>query len=253
MAVDRDSPVPLWSQVLEDLRSRLDRGEFVDDFPTDVRLRDHYQVSRQTVREALRRLQHEGLIDRARGRGTFVRQRPVEQQMGTLYSLYRSAEEQGFDQRSEVRYLETRRDAEAAGMLGCDPAEPLVYLERLRLIDDRPVVLDCSWLPARLASPLLDADFTHTALYKEMDVRCGLRPDSGWEQVSPVVPTIEQRGLLGLKARTPAYCIERMACQGRMRVEWRHGVIRADRFRFVARWGEGRLDAAFEPPATGRF
>ncbi len=250
--MDRDSPVPLWSQVLEDLRSRLGRGEFVDEFPTDIQLRDHYQVSRQTVREALRRLQHQGLIERGRGRGTFVRPRPIEQQLGTLYSLYRSAEEQGFDQRSLVRYLETRRDPEAAAMLGCDTAEPLVYLERLRLIDSRPVVLDCSWLPARLASPLLDADFTHTALYKEMELRCGLRPDSGWEQVSPLLPSVEQRELLGLKAHTPAYCIERLACQGPMRVEWRHGVIRADRFRFVARWGDGRVDAAFEAPPTSR-
>ena len=252
VGVDRDSAVPLWSQVLEDLRSRLSDGEFANEFPTDAKLREHYQVSRQTVREALRRLQTEGLIERGRGRGTFVRQRPIEQQMGTLYSLFRSAEEQGFDQRSVVRFLETRRDAEAAGMLGCDPGEPLVYLERLRLIDGNPVVLDCSWLPARMASSLLDADFTHTALYKEMELRCGLRPDSGWEQVSPLLPTPEQRELLGLKPRTPAYCIERLACQGRMRVEWRHGVIRADRFRFVARWGDGRVDAAFEPPAVGR-
>lgn len=250
--MDRSSPVPLWNQVLEDLRIRLDRGEFVDDFPTDLQLRDEYEVSRQTVREALRRLQGEGLIERGRGRGTFIRQRPIEQQLGTLYSLYRSAEEQGFVQHSSVRYLETRRDAEAAGMLDCDPKEPLVYLERLRLIDGRPVVLDCSWLPAKLASPLLGADFTHTALYKEMELRCGLRPDSGWERVSPVLPTPEQRDLLGLKPRTPAYCIERLACQGRMRVEWRHGVIRADRFRFVARWGDGRVDAAFEPPTTRR-
>ena len=250
MGVDRNSPVPLWNQVLEDLRLRLDKGDFVDEFPTDVQLRDQYQVSRQTVREALRRLQDEGLIERGRGRGTFVRPRPIEQQLGTLYSLYRSAEEQGFVQHSTVRSLETRRDAEAAAMLDCDPTEPLVYLERLRLIDGRPVVLDCSWLPAKLASPLLGADFSHTALYKEMELRCGLRPDSGWERVSPVLPTPEQRDLLGLKPRTPAYCIERLACQGRMRVEWRHGVIRADRFMFVARWGDGRVDAAFEPPSA---
>ncbi|MHB8504818.1 MAG: GntR family transcriptional regulator [Acidimicrobiales bacterium] len=239
--------------MLEDLRARLSASEFVEEFPSDVELTSQYGVSRQTVREALRRLQAEGVIERGRGRGTFVRQRPVEQQLGTLYSLYRSAEEQGFVQESVVRFLELRRDAEASAMLGCDAAESLVYLERVRLIDRRPVVLDCSWLPARLASPLLGADFHRTALYREMDARCGLRPDAGWERVSPVLPTPEQRELLRLRARTPAYGIERLACQGRLVVEWRHGVIRADRFRFVARWGDGRVEAAFEPPsAAGR-
>ncbi len=234
--------------MLADLRGRLASGEFVDVFPSDVELTVRYQVSRQTVREALRRLQEEGLIERARGRGTVVRQRPVEQQLGTLYSLYRSAEEQGFLQESVVRFLELRRNEEAAVMLGCAPDEPLVYLERIRLIDRLPVVLDCSWLPARLASPLLDADFHHTALYREMEQRCGLRPDAGWEKVCPVLPTPEQQELLGLRSRAPVYAVERLACQGRMAVEWRHGVIRADRFSFVARWGDGRVGAAFEAP-----
>jgi GntR family transcriptional regulator len=251
VTLDRSSAEPLWSQVLADLRGRLLAGEFGEMFPSDAELVAQYCVSRHTVREALRRLQGEGVIERGRGRGTFVRERPVEQQLGTLYSLYRSAEEQGFVQESVVRFLELRRDVEAAAMLGCEEGEPLVYLERVRLIDGRPVVLDCSWLPARLASPLLEADFHRTALYREMDARCGLRPDAGWERVSPVLPSVEQRELLGLRARTPAYAIERLTRQGRLVVEWRHGVIRADRFRFVARWGDGRMAAAFEPPTGG--
>ncbi len=238
----------MWSQVLDDLRAGLAAGEFADRFPSDLELTSRYQVSRQTVREALRRLEAEGLIERGRGRATVVRDRTIEQQLGTLYSLFRSAEEQGFVQESVVRALELRRDQEAAPMPGGGADEPLVYLERIRLVDGKPVVLDCSWLPARLAAPLLDADFHHTALYRELEARCGLHPDAGWERVVPALPTAEQRQLLGLKARTPVYGVERLACQGRLVVEWRHGVIRADRFCFVARWGEGRVDAAFEPP-----
>lgn len=238
--------------MLEDLRARLAAGEFVEDFPSDVELTRQYNVSRQTVREAARRLQEEGILERTRGRGTVVRPRPVEAMLGTLYSLFRSAEDHGVVQQSVVRYLELRHDETAAAMLGCDPSERLVYLERIRLFDGRPAVLDCSWLPARLTSPLLEADFRHTALYRELDVRCALRPDAGWEQVVPVTPTLEQRELLGLRPRVPAYGIERLACQGELRVEWRHGVIRADRFKFVARWGDGRVDATFETPARSQ-
>lgn len=233
--------------MLDDLHLRLGSGEFVERFPSDLELTAHYRVSRHTVREALRRLQTEGVIERGRGVGTFVRQRPLEQQLGTLYSLFRSAEEQGFVQESMVRFLELRRDEGAATTLGCPPDEQLVYLERIRLIDGRPVVLDCSWLPARLASPLLDADFHRTALYRELETRCGLRPESGWERVTPVLPTTDQRRLLGLARSMPAFGIERLAFQGQLAVEWRHGIIRADRFRFVTRWGDGRIGAGFEP------
>jgi GntR family transcriptional regulator len=152
-------------------------------------------------------------------------------------------------QRSVVRYLEERRNEEAAKVLGRPPDEPLVYLERLRLADDQPVVLDCSWLPASLARPLLHVDFTRTALYHELQDRCGLRPDAGWERLRPVLPTAEQRTLLGIGARTPALAIERLASAGATPVEWRHGLVRADRFSYVARWSAQDTGAGFEPAA----
>ena len=73
-------------------------------------------------------------------------------------------------------------------MLGRAPDEPLVYLERLRLADDQPIVLDCSWLPATLARPLLEVDFTRTALYHELHAQCGLWPDAGGSGCGPCCP-----------------------------------------------------------------
>ena len=245
--------MPLWAQVLEDLRRRLSEGEFADRFPGDHELAEHYGVSRHTVREAVRRLQNEGVVERGRGRGTFVRQPVIEQSLGTLYSLFRSVEEQGFVQRSVVRRLEERRDEQAAKVLGCAPDDPLVYLERLRLADEQPIVLDCSWMPARVAHALLRVDFTHTALYRELHERCGVRPDTGWERLYPVLPDGVQRQLLGLGARTPVLGIERLAYSNSVPVEWRHGIVRTDRFSFVARWSANRVDAAFEPaPSRSR-
>ena len=252
MVVDRGSALPLWAQVLGDLRRRLASGEFGARFPGDEELTGYYGVSRHTVREAVRRLQLEGVVERGRGRGTFVRNALIEQPLGALYSLFRSVEEQGYVQRSVVRYLEERRDEEAAKILGLSPDEPLIYLERLRLADDEPIVLDCSWLPATLARPLLEVDFTRTALYRELHVRCGVRPDAGWERIRPVLPDAQQRGLLGLPARTPALAIERLATWHTTPVEWRHGLVRADRFSYVARWSPQDTGAGFEPaPSPG--
>ncbi|MGH9114338.1 MAG: GntR family transcriptional regulator [Acidimicrobiales bacterium] len=245
--MDRSVPTPLWAQVLADLRLRLARGEFESRFPGDVELTDQYGVSRHTVREAVRHLQVEGVIDRGRGRGTFLRRPVIEQSLGTFYSLFRSVEAQGFVQRSVVRCLEERTDRQAAAVLDCEPDEPLVYLERLRLADEQPIVLDCSWMPARVARPLLGVDFTHTALYRELQDRCGVLLSSGWERMLPVLPTAEQRHLLCLGPRAPALSIERFARSGPSPVEWRHGVVRTDRVSFVARWAGYEVEASFEP------
>src|SRR6476661_3693656 len=131
-AVDRSSPLPLWAQMQEDLRRRLATGAFAERFPTELELVEQYAVSRHTVREALRRL-----LDSARGRGTWIAQRqPIEQPLGSLYSLFQEAEERGMHQRSDVLALRAERNPEAAIKLGLPDDAELVYLERLRWADD---------------------------------------------------------------------------------------------------------------------
>ena len=235
----------MWAQVLADLRRRIVDQEFTQRFPGDAELVEHYGVSRHTIREALRRLQADGVLERWRGRGTFVTRAPIEQPIGALYSLYRSVEGAGVVQQSVVRHLEERHDDRAEAMLAC-PGQTLVYLERLRLADGEPIALDCSWLPAAVARPLLGVDFGHTALYQELAERCDVRLTGGWERIRPVLPERAQRTLLGIDARQPAFEIERLAFAGSLPVEWRHGVVRGDRFTFVARWDESKLDTGFE-------
>lgn len=240
----------LWAQVLGDLRRRLAGGEFSERFPGDAELVETYGVSRHTVREAVRRLQAEGLLERRRGRGSFISGPAIEQPVGTLYSFYRSIEDSGVVQESVVRHLEERRDDRAEAMLGCI-GHPLVYLERLRLAGGEPIALDWTWLPLRLAGGLLGADFRHASLYEQLAERCGVRLTSGWERIRPILPDRRQRSLLEIDAQQSAFEIERFGMQGDVPVEWRHGVVRGDRFAFVARWSSEQLNASFEPGNGG--
>jgi GntR family transcriptional regulator len=250
--IDRRSPLPLWAQVLDDLRSRLATGELTERFPTDRELMDTYGVSRHTVRDAVRRLQEEGLLERERGRGTFVRPTAIEQPLGALYSLFRSIEDQGYEQRSDVLALELRTDAHAAELLEIPADEPLVYLQRLRCADRHPIAIDCSWMPASFASPLLEVDFERTALYQELAERCGVVPVSGWERIRPALPTPEQRRLLGLGVDDAVFSIERLASDGRRPVELRHSAVRGDGYSFVARWGSGEAGGTHLEPDPRR-
>lgn len=238
--------MPLWAQLLADLRLRLGAGEFSSQFPTDTDLTVEYGVSRHTVREALRRLQQEGVISRERGRGTFVTAPAIERSWGAgvVYSLFRSVESQGFEQRSKVIDLSETNDDEVAGRLALRAGAKLVRLERLRLVAGQPLAHDIAWLPAKLARPLLGVDFTHTALYDELAARCGLRLSAGKEWVNAVLPDKGQRDLLGLGPRQAAFSMERLSHAGDRPVEWRTTVVRGDRYRFVATWSQARRQAA---------
>jgi GntR family transcriptional regulator len=240
--------MPLWAQLLSILRARLDRGEFAETFPTDAELTEQYGLSRHTVREAVRRLQEEGVLIRERGRGTFLRPPGIEQPTGAIYSLFRSIEAQGREQRSKVLDLEKTADPEVAARLDLAPKAPLIRLERLRYADAQPLAHDTAWLPADIAAPLLEVDFTHTALYDELARRCGVRPTSGSEWIHAALPTAEDRELLGLKARQPVFSIERLGYSGDRPIEWRETVVRGDGYTFVAHWsGAGGYNAVLAP------
>ncbi|KAA6221340.1 GntR family transcriptional regulator [Streptomyces albofaciens JCM 4342] len=239
--LDRRSPLPLWAQLSEDLRRRMEAGEFTDEFPAEHRLTGEYEVSRHTVREALRKLRADGLVIAERGRASRLNTRRIQQPLGSLYSLFRELEGQGVEQRSEVLRLERTADGPVADQLGLVPDAPLIVLERLRLADGEPLAHDTTYLPAEVAEPLLDADFRHTSLYGELQQRCGVKVTGGRERIHPFLPDIRQAWLLGLADREPAFAIERLGRSGERPVEWRETVVRGDRFTFVAEWtGDSR-------------
>ena len=248
--LDRDRDEPLWAQLESDLRARLARGEFAERFPTDRELTQEYGVSRHTAREAVRRLHADGVLSRRRGRGSFVNPDALEQSLGALYSLFRSVEEQGLPQRSEVLAADVRRDATAASELGEDPDADLVFVARLRWAGDEPLAVDRVWLPAQ-ARPLLEADLGRAALYEELSRRTGLTVVAGEERIQPTLPDPADAALLGVPASHPVFAVAR---RGRTRtrvIERRHTVIRGDRYAFVARWGEQGQQGDLRAAAAG--
>src|SRR5699024_10828702 len=159
----------------------IDAEEFVDAFPGEKVLAQEYGVSRQTMRQALRPLRESGVVTAQRGRSPRVRTDVIEQPIGALYSLFASVESAGMRQYSHTLALDERRDPDAAQHLGLEPTARLVHLARLRFAGEAPLALDRVWLPARIAAPLLEADFSYTALYREMAERIGLFPRRGTE------------------------------------------------------------------------
>lgn len=236
MTDDAASDLPLWRQVLDDLEERLTAGDFRDRFPTDKELVAHYGVSRHTVREATQRLKARGVIERQRGRGSFVQEGVVAQKLGTLYSLFRAVEDAGKKQHSEVLSLGLASDELAASRFGVDLHVELVHLERLRLADGEPLALDTVWLPADVGGCILDVNFEHTSLYGELERHAGIVLQSGEETISAVAATDDLRDVLRLDDDEALLRIERHGYIGDRMVECRVTLVRGSRFTVVSTW-----------------
>lgn len=232
---DRSDPLPLWAQVCADLRRRIEAEEFAAGFPGELSLTEEYEVSRHTIREALRVLRGEGVLRSQRGRPTVVEPTVYRQSLGTLSSLFESVAAQGATPRSDVLRLATTVNATVSGQLDLAEDTELVVIERLRYADEQPIAHDVSWLPADIARPLLGRDLSHAALYAELRA-LGVALDGGSERVTAERAPRHIADLLELPSDAPVLMLERRAtAQGRP-VEWRETHVRADRFSLEAQW-----------------
>ncbi|MGA0065633.1 MAG: GntR family transcriptional regulator [Candidatus Nanopelagicales bacterium] len=232
---DRTDPLPLWAQVCADLRRRIESGEFTTAFPGELVLTEEYEVSRHTIREALRVLRGEGVLHSQRGKPTIIGPTVYRQSLGTLSSLFDSVAAQGATPRSDVLRLARTVNASVSDELGLPGDTELVVVERLRFADDQPIAHDVSWMPASLAAGLLDRDLSHAALYAELH-HLGVVIDGGSERVTAERAPRHIASLLGLSADDPVLLLERRAtAQGRP-AEWRETHVRADRFSLEAQW-----------------
>jgi GntR family transcriptional regulator len=237
---------PLWQQVLEDLERRIASGDIVDRFPTDRELTEHYGVSRHTVREAVRRLRARGVVDRQRGRGSFLTDAVLVQPLGGLYSLFRAVEEAGLEQRSEVLFRGTEHDGRVAARLELPAGSEMVRIERLRFAGDDPLAVDDTWLPAEVGLPLLEVDLSRAALYDLLTDLTDVRITAADERLTPIIPDDELSATLHLDPGEGVLQVERLAWAGDRPVECRTTLIRGRRFQYVSSWRSG--DAA--PPTT---
>ena len=78
----RRRPVSLVRQVMDDLRGRIEQGDYApgDKLPPESGLMEEQQVSRTVIREAISRLQAAGLVETRHGIGTFVLPPPTAKQ-----------------------------------------------------------------------------------------------------------------------------------------------------------------------------
>ncbi len=231
--LDRTSPLPLWAQLHGELLRRLGAGEFDTEFPGEHEIQLTYDVSRHTVREALRRIRDAGLVESGRGRTSKVRSPALELGLGTLYSLFREVETLGMEQRSSVLTVELATNAAVALELEVPVSEVLFHLERVRLADGTPLAHDHVWLPARIGERLLGSDFEHASLYEELERLGGRRPDGGRERITAVVLDEAMSRALAARSGTAGLQVRRLGLVDGTPAEYRLTTVRGDRYALV--------------------
>jgi GntR family transcriptional regulator len=201
-AMDRSSPVPLHHQLKLILAAMVHTGALApgDPLPGELRLCNQYGISRTVVRQALLQLEFEGLVERIRGRGTFVASpRTAQGLVQSLSGQFEDLATRGVHLRSSVRRLElVPAPAKVAGALDIDEGDEVVLLERLRFVQDEPWALAMTYLPAEALLWLREADLVDGSLYAAMEEH-GIRPVHGHRTIQAREAGKSLTGDLGIR------------------------------------------------------
>ncbi len=176
-AIYRNSPLPRYYQLKEIMRDRVQSDEWKpgDLIPSERELSEKYGISRMTARQAITELVNEGLFYREQGKGTFVSQRKITQQLIRLTGFTEDIKARG--QKPGTKVISAQMfpaDETTAEKLSIDPGTLIFRLQRLRLADDEPLAIELSQINFKGCERLLEEDLEQNSLYRLLETKYGI-------------------------------------------------------------------------------
>lgn len=166
---DEQSGQPLYMQLVDllesDIRQRMSAN---DKLHSERELTQIYGVSRITVRLALQELEKRGLVYKKHGKGTFVAEfESTALDLSTAYSFTEQMKKLGKTPQTKILSFEKVMASEhLAKQLQLKPGDSVFELERLRLADGVPMMLERSYVPAAVFEGLSEELLKKRPLYE---------------------------------------------------------------------------------------
>ena len=210
--IDRSSPIPYYFQLVELLEHEIARGCWAasERLPSEAELCEHFQLSRTTVRQALARLEQEGLIRREKGRGSYVAEAHRRSWMLQSPEGFFQIESARLGREVSSRILRLGRGPLpmwATDSLGLPERAPGVTLERLRSVDGRVAMYVVNHLPADLAEAVVSITDPNESLYGRLKELQGIEVAAAHRTLEAVHVGERLGALLEMEPSAPAVAI----------------------------------------------
>lgn len=173
-------PAEKFEQIYESLKGKIENGTYPADsfLPSENRLTELYGCSRNTVRRAAAMLEEEGYVQAIHGKGVRILYAPSQQNsftVGGIESFAESAKRNHYKVSTKVvRFGEILVDRRTAARTGFREGETVFYVQRVRSLDGRPVILDINvFLKSEM--PGLTAGIASKSVYRYLEDELGMQ------------------------------------------------------------------------------
>ena len=198
-----------YETVANDIIARIKQKEFENTFklPTEDEMIEYYQVSRNTIRSALKMLTSQGIIYSRQGSGFYIRQRnndnsiPITGTNGLTHDFPNSAFS---NQVIAVELLSA--DEQLAKKMLCEIGDLIYFCKRLRIIDDKKFALELSYYNKKIV-PYLGKEIAEKSIYSYLQNDLKLKFGFADKHICAIKLDEQQADLLDLNPGDPGLVI----------------------------------------------
>jgi GntR family transcriptional regulator len=228
------SSIPLHHQIAQVLRHRLESGAWAAGAPlaTEQQLCEEFGASRTTVRQALGHLKQAGLLESRAGVGT---RRGAAPPTPRVVRASGDPLHAALDTRPKVITLgEVPCPPAAAAFFGIAPGSPAWHFVRVHMLEDAPLSVVDSYLPAHLGRTI-----TRTMLRRPMSEilweEFGIRLTRSVHTLRVARADVDIASMLGIALADPVLRIQSSVfLAGDQPIRWTENHFREDRYEYVA-------------------
>ncbi len=238
--LDKSSPQPLYEQIKHFILSRIEAGEYLphSQLPSERQLSEQFSVSRLTVSKAIKQLVEDGWLYTQIGKGTYIGEEPIQQQIDMLTSFTEEMKIRGQKTSSRVLNASVKpASPEVAEILSIPQGADVVELERVRLVAQQPLAVErASVIAERCPDILENHDFSYESLYAVLRDKYNIWLVSAVQTFEARSATKDEASLLNIKVGAPVLAIHRVTYDDKNDAcEVVKSAYRGDRYKFRAK------------------
>lgn len=228
--------MPLYIQVYEDIKKKIQNRDFKEGekLPSERALSIKYDVSRITIREALKHLEEKQYIKIEHGKGSYVLSNQYIQKLDNLYSFKEEIEKSGDTPRTIMLSIkEICPPCYVRERMELAEYQKVFELRRLRLANENPLIYETTYLPVKYCEGLTQFDFNQLSLYDTLNKHYNIQIDKAFEYLSSKKMNEKEATFLEADSNDVCMFIERFSYFKGNMIEYTESVAKARDYKYT--------------------
>lgn len=192
---------PMYIKIHNQIKRDIEKHAYRvgDRIPAERQLAEHFGVSRMTLRQAIRTLEEEGILERRLGSGTYVANQKVQEKMSGIISFTEITKANGQTPSSKlISYKVTRPSLSEKEHLQINQDINVLRMERIRYADLVPIVHEVVTIPSHIVKNFTKDDIS-SHLYETLEQKGSYRMGNVTEFISAAICNENEARLLNAK------------------------------------------------------